>query len=69
MKKYRVIFTQYYEYEVDANNDNEAHDKAYKELEAEMRYPVANTIYDEIEIECLDDDEEDYDDEDWNGEL
>lgn len=56
--KYRVIFTQYYEYEVEANDDNEAHDKAYAEFEAEMRYPVANTIYDEIEIECLDDDDD-----------
>ena len=64
---YKVIFTQHYEYEVKAKNDSEAHDRAYKEFEAEMRYPVANTIYDEIEIECLND-EEDYDDESWEGE-
>lgn len=67
MKKYRVIFTQYYEYEVEAKNDDEAHDKAYKEFAAEMRYPVANTIYDEVEVECLDEDEEEYDDA-WEGE-
>ena len=65
--KYRVVFTQYYEYEVEAKNDSEAHDKAHQEFAAEMRHPVANTVYDEMEIERLDD-EEDYDDESWKGE-
>lgn len=57
MKKYEVTFTQYYIYEVEAKNDYDAQEKAYKEYEADMRYPVANTIYDEVEVECLEDDD------------
>lgn len=58
MKKYKVIFTQYYEYEVEAKNDNEAHDKAYEEFVSDMRYPVAHTIYDEVEVTCEDDNDD-----------
>ena len=60
MKNYVVTFTQYYTYQVEADNEQEAEDIAYNNFKSEMRRPIANTSYDEVEIECLDEDEEDY---------
>ena len=60
MKNYVVTFTQYYTYQVEANNEQEAENTAYGLFKQEMCYPVANTSYDELEIECLDEDEDDY---------
>ena len=34
-------------------------DIAYKDFEADMRSPIANTFYDEVEVEPEDDDEDD----------
>lgn len=48
MAKYEVTFTQYSSYEVEAETEDEAIDIAYYEFEADMRYPVANTFYDEV---------------------
>ena len=57
MARYRVTFTQNYDYEVEAENESEAESLAYNDFESDMRYPVANTSYDECEVECLDDEE------------
>lgn len=54
MKKYTVTFTQHFSYEVKADDENSAAVVAYDLFEAEMLYPVANTmentIYDEVEV-------------------
>lgn len=54
MNQYTVVYTQYYSYTVEANNENEAESLAYDMFETDMRYPVANTSYDEVEIERVD---------------
>ena len=53
---YTVTFIQYHTYDVEAEDDYEAENKAYKEFASDMRHPVAQTWYDEVEIHC---DEED----------
>ena len=57
MARYRVIFTQNYDYEVESENESKADSLAYKNFESDMRYPVANTSYDECTVECLEDEE------------
>lgn len=47
MAKYRVTFTTYEEYEVDAANENEALNEAERELRADRSIPIADTHYDE----------------------
>lgn len=54
MARFKVTYTQYYTYEVEAENEQEALTIAYYEFESEMRIPVANTIYDEVEAEEID---------------
>ena len=58
MKEYRVEFVQYHYYYVEAKDEDEAYDKGYKEFVSDMRTPCANTSYDDCEIECLSEDEE-----------
>lgn len=53
---YTVTFIQYHTYEVEAKDDREAENKAYEEFRGDMCKPVANTWYDEVEIECDDED-------------
>ena len=53
MNRYRVTFTQVHTYETDAHCEEEAEKKAYKEFEKDMYYPVANTNYDDCEVETL----------------
>ena len=48
--KYAIRFIQSYEYEVEAENENEAFDEAFEEFESDMRCPIANTNYDDVEI-------------------
>lgn len=55
--KYTVIFTQYHHYEVDADNENKAYNRAYNEFIADMKSPIANTNYDEVDIYSEEDDE------------
>ena len=55
---YKVTFTQNYTYEVTADSEDEAYNKAHKEFVREMCYPVANTLYDYLDIECEDEDED-----------
>jgi len=57
----KVTFTCYYEYEVTVDPElyeedpeaaeDEAIEKAYEEFCAMRRYPVADTTYDEVEVE------------------
>lgn len=63
MAEYKVTFIQYHTYTVDAKNEDDALDKAYRDFRADMRSSVASTQYDDYEIEGGDDDEEDGDEE------
>ena len=49
---YTVIFTQYHTYEVEANSESEAKNKAYQEFRSDMCRSVGKTWYDEVEVEC-----------------
>lgn len=51
MPQFNVTFTQYHNYVVEAEDENEAEGTAYKEFLSDMRYPVAQTWYDECEVE------------------
>ena len=50
MKQYTVTFVQYYTYEVEAENEDEAFDSAYENFDVETHRPIANNWYDEVEI-------------------
>lgn len=65
MKKFSVMFSQYTIYEVEAENEDDAQKKAYREFYNDMCAPVAHVIYDECEIKCLDEEDED-EEEDWD---
>lgn len=49
--EYNVIFIQQYEYVVEAENEEEAFRKGHKEFISECYMPIANTEYDDIIIE------------------
>ena len=49
--KYVVTFYQTSSYVVEAENEDEAFDKAAPLLDEAMRRPIARTDYDDIEIE------------------
>ena len=49
---YTVTFTKYYSYDVDAESESEAENRAYEEFRSDMRSSVASTWYDDVEIEC-----------------
>lgn len=53
MNKYQVCFTKYYIYEVEADNDDEAIDIAEEAFRANMRSPIADCTYDEVECDKL----------------
>jgi hypothetical protein len=61
MNTYTVTFIQYYEYEIDAHDEDTAFDKAYEKFKSEMYRPIARTGYDDVDIECTNygDEEED----------
>lgn len=48
--KYTVKFEQYHTYEVEAESEDEAFDKAHEEFVSDMRTPVANSWYDAVDI-------------------
>lgn len=54
--EYTVTFIQYHTYTVEADDDGEAEDKAHKEFYSDMCRSVAKTWYDDIEIECNEED-------------
>ena len=51
MKPYRVYFTKYYTYYVEAENEDEAIEIAENDFRADMRSPIADCTYDEVEVE------------------
>lgn len=61
MAKYNVNFIQYWSYTVEAQDEDEAFDLAHEEFVSDMRTPVACTIYDDCEIECIEEDEDEDD--------
>lgn len=50
MAKYTVFFHQIYEYEVEAENEDEAVNIAEEDFATDMRSPIANTVWDEVEV-------------------
>lgn len=57
MPKFKVWFTQYYSYEVEAEDEDVAIDLALDDFHSEMRRPIARTYYDECEVEEIEEDE------------
>ena len=50
MARYKITFTRYTTYGVEAENEDNALDKAYSEFISDMRSSVAITFYDEVEV-------------------
>lgn len=55
---YLVTFIKYFEYEVEVETDEngkvdftEVHNKAYRQFCADMRSPIADTSYDDCDVE------------------
>lgn len=48
---YNVTFSRYDTYEVEAENEDEAIDKAYEMFRAENSRSVASNHYDEVDVE------------------
>lgn len=57
MPKFKVWFTQYYCYEVEAEDEDVAFDLAYEDFDTEMHRPIARTYYDEAEVIEIEEDE------------
>ena len=57
MPKFKVWFTQYYSYEVEAENEDVAIDLALDDFHSEMRRPIARTWYDDCEVNEIEGDE------------
>ena len=57
MPKFKVQFTQYYSYEVEAEDENTAIDLALDDFHSEMHRPIARTYYDDCEVEEMEEDE------------
>ena len=55
---YTVTFVKYYTYNVCADDEDEAFKKAYEEYIREMYYPAADTWYDDVKVECDEEDED-----------
>lgn len=56
---YLVTFTQYHEYWVEADTEQEAGDIGYKKFCHDMRSPFTDTSYDEISVELQEDEDAD----------
>ena len=52
---YTVTFVQNHTYNVEAENENEAFNNAHEEFLRDMHYPAANTWYDEVCVDCEED--------------
>ena len=57
MPKFKVWFTQYYSYEVEAEDEDDAVGLALNDFCSEMRRPIARTHYDDCEVEEIEEDE------------
>ncbi len=53
MNNYRIYFTKYYTYYVEAENEDEAIEIAEEDFRMDMRSPIADTTYDEVECDKL----------------
>lgn len=53
--KYSVVITRYSYYTVEAEDEDEAEEKAIEEYQSDMLSPIADTSYDEVEVEEIDD--------------
>ena len=51
--KYDVTFCQYHTYEVDADSEDEAINKAYEYFSDYMRRPTTHTEYDDVKVTKL----------------
>lgn len=54
MANWKVTYTTYEEYEVEAETEEEALAIADKQLINDRSKPIMSTWYDEVDIECLD---------------
>ena len=59
MARYSVTFTRSYTYEVEAEDEWEAEVAAHTLFKSDMCRSVAHTYYDDCEIECLEEYEDD----------
>jgi len=50
MAQYYVNFIQSYSYSVEAEDEEEAFNKAYDEFDSDMHRPIAHTDYDEYHV-------------------
>ncbi len=57
---YKVTFVQYHTYTVDSEDEDGAFHEAYDEFMSDMHYPAANTWYDHVDVECEDEDDEEF---------
>ena len=57
MPKFKVWFTQYYSYEVEAEDEDVAIGLALDDFHSEMCRPIARTYYDDCEVEEIEEDE------------
>lgn len=55
---YTVTFVKYYTYNVCTDDEDDAFKKAYEEYIREMYYPAADTWYDDVKVECDEEDED-----------
>lgn len=53
MSRFKVSFIQYHTYDVEADTEEEAEDKAWREFHSDMRGSIASTEFDDIEIREL----------------
>ena len=58
MANYRIAFAQWYSYEVEAENEDEALELAEEEFATNMRSPIANVVPDETLVYEIDEDGE-----------
>lgn len=56
--KFRVVFIQEWDYEVEADDADEAEDVAYDKFNTTMREPIAHTSYDDVRISEYDEEDE-----------
>ncbi len=56
--KYRVTFTQCYDYDIEAEDEDEAVSTAEREFRTDMLMPVARTVYDYVDVEEQEDSED-----------
>lgn len=57
--QYLVTFTQYHEYWIDADSEEEAEKLGYRKFCAEQRIPIADTHYDEVSVELQENEDAD----------